>query len=109
MSTVEVQKTDPATQVENLHAVQLAVSHFKTKHLVLWTLDPRLWNHIEGTLKKTQYEFKVGYTHKKSNYPVSNTFMSFYVSPIGANSDKRKWSCDEGLDREPFDLFDNEL
>ena len=52
MSTVEVQKTDPATQVENLHAVQLEVSHFKTKHLVLWTLDPRLWNHIEGTLRK---------------------------------------------------------
>ena len=39
------------------------------------------------------YEFEVGYTHEKSNCPVSNTFMplsvlsTIYVSSIGANSD----------------------
>ena len=39
------------------------------------------------------------------------TFVSSlnYVPPIGANTDKRRWSCDEGMDRELSNCVVNEL
>ena len=52
------------TQVDNLHEV----SHFNTKHLVLWT-TPNPWNHSKGIALKN-YEYEVGYTYEKSNCPV---------------------------------------
>ena len=88
--------------MENLHAV----SHFNTKYLVLWTtpktLEPPWRNRlkerrIRSGLHSRIVEFsRVKYFH---------TFVSSLncVPPIGANTDKRRWSCHEGLDR-TFDL-----
>ena len=48
---------------------------------------------VKESLKRTTCEYEVGYTHEKSNCPVSNTFMPLSAlstmsrSPIGANSD----------------------
>ena len=87
MSTKSISryKTLLTTQVENLYYMRFL------------TLEPQWRNGLK----------EVGYTyHEKSNCPRSNGFMiqfhAFvstlnYVSPIGANSDERRWSCDEGL------------
>ena len=55
----------------------------------------------------SNYEFEVGYTHEKSNCPMSNTFMPLLAFPTICLShrckqyDKRRWSWDwGGLDRE---------
>ena len=71
MSTKSVSRYEKlvTTQVENLYAV----CHFNIKHLLLWTTPKTLEPQKRDRLKN--YEFEVGYTHEKSNCPVSNTIM----------------------------------
>ena len=73
-----------ATQVENLPAV----SHFNTNWYVdLLTTPKTLEQQWRNRLKEVRIR------NEKFNCPVSNT-------TIGTNSDKRRSTCDEGLDRE---------
>ena len=91
------------TQVENLHAVCHVIRH---KTLVLWTTPKTL--EIEWRNRLKELRIRSGLHSRKVELycPMSNTFMPFvstlnYVSPIGANSDKRRWNWDGGgLDRE---------
>ena len=86
------------TQVENLHAIP----HFNTKHLVLWTTPKTLEPQWKNRLK--DLGIRSGLHSQRVEFSRANTFMALSavstVSPIGANSDKRRWSCNEGLDRE---------
>ena len=78
------------TQVENLHAI----SHFKTKHLVLWntpkTLEPQWKNRLKelGRIRSGLRSQKVGLSRVKYFHAFVSSLN--YVSPIGANSDKRR-------------------
>ena len=88
--------------MENLHAV----SHFNTKYLVLWTtpktLEPPWRNRLKERRIRSGLHSRIV---KFSRVKYFHTFVSClnYVPPIGANTDKRRWSCHEGLDR-TFDL-----
>ena len=88
--------------MENLHAVP----HFNKKYLVLWTtpktLEPPWRNRLkQQRIRSGLHSRIVEFSRVKYFY----TFVSSlnYVPSIGANTDKRRWSCHEGLDR-TFDL-----
>ena len=71
---------------------------FNTKHLVLWTTPKTLEIEWRNRLKELRIR-KV----KLSLVKYFHAFVSTldYVSPIGANNDKRRWSWDGGgVDRE---------
>ena len=86
------------TQVENLHGIP----HFDTKHLVLWTTPKTLEPQWKNRLK--DLGIRSGLHSQRVELSRANTFMALSavstVSPIGATSEKRRWSCNEGLDRE---------
>ena len=81
------------------------VSHFNTKHLVLWTtpktLEPQWRNHLkELQIRSGLHSLTHSLTHSQlSGVKYFHAFVSTlnYVSLIGANSDKRRWSCDKKL------------
>ena len=80
------------------------LTSFNTKHLVLWTTPKSLeiegWNRLnELRIRSGLHSRKVKLSHVKYFHAFFSTLN--YVSPIGANNDKRRWSWDGGgLDRE---------
>ena len=91
------------TQVENLHAVSHFIQH-KTFSALSYAQD--FGNRVKESLKRATNLKWATFTKSWNILSMSNTFMPFvstlnYVSPIGANSDKRRWNWDGGgLDRE---------
>ena len=85
------------TQAETLQPV----SHFNTKHLELWTTPKTLEPQWRNRLKELRIRSRLNsLTHSPlSGVKYFHAFVSTlnYVSPIGANSDKRRWSCDKKL------------
>ena len=65
---------DRTKKKERLLVVYFLLQH---KNISCFELHPRLWNHSEQTVCSLWlgYKFEEGYTHEKSNCPVSNTFM----------------------------------
>ena len=77
------------------------LTSFNTKHLVLWATPKTL--EIERRDRLKNYELDIHRKVELSHVKYFHAFVSTlnYVSPIGANNDKRRWSWDRGgLDRE---------
>ena len=77
------------------------LTSFNTKHVLLWTTPKTLETEWRNRLKELRIR-KVELSHV-SHVKYFHAFVSTlnYVSPIGANNDKRRWSWDGGgLDRE---------